>query len=63
VLLASVAGGLSDSEQNLAFRTLYPQWFAAAGVSTSNIHQRFARARADVCRLLQEIIRRCDPYF
>jgi hypothetical protein len=63
VLRASVAGGLSDAEQNLAFRTLYPQWFAEAGAAIDNIHQRFARARADVCRLLQEIIRRCDPDF
>jgi hypothetical protein len=63
VLRASIAGGLSDAEQNLAFRTLYPQWFAEAGVTISNIHQRFTRARADVCRLLQEIIRRCDRHF
>lgn len=63
VLLASVAGGLGDAEQNLAFRALYPRWFAEAGVAISNVHQRFARARVDVCRLLQEITRRCDPYF
>jgi hypothetical protein len=63
VLRASVAGGLSDPEQNLAFHTLYPQWFAEAGNAINNIHQRFARARADVCRLLQEITLRCDPYF
>jgi Sigma-70 region 2 len=63
MLHASVAGGLSDAEQNLAFRTLYPQWFAEAGVEISNIHQRSSRAHADVCRLLQEIVRRCDPRF
>jgi sigma-70-like protein len=63
VLRASVAGGLSDAEQNLAFRTLNPQWFADAGVAIDNIHQRSSRARADVCRLLQEIVRRCDPQF
>ena len=63
VLRASVAGGLSDAEQNLAFRALYPQWFAEAGVAISNIHQRSSRARTDVCRLLQEIVRRCDPQF
>lgn len=63
VLVASVAGGLGDAEQNLAFRALYPQWFAEAGVAISNIHQRFARARVDVSRLVQEITRRCDPYF
>jgi hypothetical protein len=63
VLRASIAGGLSDAEQNLAFRTLYPQWFAGDRVAISNIHQRFTRARADVCRLLQEIIRRCDRHF
>lgn len=63
VLHASVAGGLSDAEQNLAFGTLYPQWFAETGVAIANIHQRSSRARADVCRLLQEIIRHCDPYF
>jgi hypothetical protein len=63
VLRASVAGGLSDAEQNLAFRALYPQWFAKAGVAISNIHQRSSRARADVSCLLQEIVRRCDPQF
>lgn len=63
VLLASVAGGLSDAEQNLAFRTLHPQWFAEAEVAISNIHQRAPRGRADVSRLLQEILRRCDPQF
>jgi hypothetical protein len=63
VLHASVAGGLSDAEQNLTLRTLYPGWFAEAGVAISNIHQRFARARADACRLLEEIVRHCDPQF
>lgn len=63
VLRASIAGGLSDAEKNLAFRALYPQWFAEAGVAISNIHQRFARARADVSCLLQEIIKRRDLYF
>jgi hypothetical protein len=63
MLQASVAGGLSDAEQNLAFRTLYPQWFAEAAGAISNIHQRSSRARADVCRLLQAIVRRCDPQF
>jgi hypothetical protein len=63
MLHASVAGGLSDAEQNLAFRTVYPQWFAEAGGAIDNIHQRSSRARADVCRLLQEIVRRCDPQF
>jgi len=63
IVRASVAGGLSDAEQNLAFRTLYPQWFAEAGGAIDNIHQRSSRARADVCRLLQEIVRRCDPQF
>jgi Sigma-70 region 2 len=63
MLHASVAGGLSDAEQNLAFRTLYPQLFAEAGVAISNIHQRSSRARADICSLLQEIVRRCDPQF
>jgi DNA-directed RNA polymerase specialized sigma24 family protein len=62
-LRASVAGGLSDAEQNLAYRTLYPQWFAEAGVAISNIHQRFARARTDVYRLLQQIIKRRELYF
>lgn len=63
MLLGCMAGGLSDAEQNRAFRTLYPDWFAEAEVAVSNIHQRFARARADVCRLLQEIIKRSGLYF
>lgn len=63
MLHASVVGGLSDAEQNLAFRTLYPQWFAEAGVAIDNIHQRSSRARVDVCRLLLETVRRCDPQF
>jgi hypothetical protein len=63
MLHASVAGGLSDAEQNLAFRTLHPQWFAEAGITISNIHQRASRGRDDLCCLLQEIVRHCDPEF
>lgn len=58
MLLASV----SDIDLNLTLRAAYPQWFAENGIPVSNIHQRFARARADVCRLLREIIRRRDLY-
>jgi hypothetical protein len=59
MLLASV----SDIDLNQTLRTAYPQWFAENGVPVSNIHQRFARARADVSSLLQEIIKRRDLYF
>lgn len=59
MLLASV----SDIDLNQTLRTAYPQWFAENGVPVSNIHQRFARARADVSCLLQEIIKRRDLYF
>jgi DNA-directed RNA polymerase specialized sigma24 family protein len=58
MLLASV----SDIDLNQTFRTAYPQWFAENGVPVSNIHQRFARARADACRLLRDIIKRRDLY-
>lgn len=58
ILLASV----SDIDLNQALRTAYPQWFAENGVPVSNIHQRFARARADACRLLREIIKRRELY-
>jgi hypothetical protein len=59
MLLASV----SDIDLNQTLRTAYPQWFTENGVPVSNIHQRFARARADVSCLLQEIIKRRDLYF
>lgn len=58
MLLASVC----DIDLNQTLRTAYPQWFAENGVPDSNIHQRFARARADACRLLREIIKRRDLY-
>ena len=58
MLLASV----SDIDLNQALRTAYPQWFAEHGVPVSNIHQRFARARADACSLLREIIKPRDLY-
>jgi hypothetical protein len=62
LLRTSDTGGLSDAELNLAFRTLYPQWFAEDGVVASNIHQRFTRARTDLSRLSPEIINRGDLY-
>jgi len=62
LLLASAAGGLSDAEQNLALRTLYPEWFDEAVAAVNNVHQRFTRARADVDRLLLGFIKRGDLY-
>lgn len=59
ILLASV----SDIDLNQTLRTAYPQWFTENGVPVSNIHQRFARARADACHLLREIINRRELYF
>jgi hypothetical protein len=58
MLLAKV----SDIDLNETLRTAYPQWFAENGVPVSNIHRRFARARAYACLLLREIIKRRDLY-
>jgi hypothetical protein len=62
LLLASDAGGLRGDKQNLAFRTLYPEWFDEAVAAVNKVHQRFTRARADVDRLLQVFIKRGDLY-
>lgn len=60
MLLAIAAGDFRDVDLNLSLRAAYPEWFAERGVATANIHQRLARARADVSRLLRAVVRRCE---
>lgn len=62
VLRASVTGGLSVADLNLALRTTYPQWFAEAGVAVGNIQQRCSRAQADIRVLLRSVIDRDELY-
>jgi len=56
VLAAIVAGDFREADLNLALHAAYQEWFGEDGVAVRNIHQRFARARADVCALLRNII-------
>ena len=58
VLLAIVAGDVSDADSNQALRAAYPQWFGEPGCADNTCHQRFSRARADVRDLLRAIISR-----
>jgi DNA-directed RNA polymerase specialized sigma24 family protein len=50
----------ADVDVNAVLRAGYPEWFAAQSSSENTRHQRLARARADVCALLQTIIERSD---
>ena len=61
VLRSIVAADVCDADGNPALRAAYPEWFDDDG-SASNAHQRFSRARADVRRLLREIVNRDDLY-
>lgn len=56
MLDATLAGDFRDVDLNLALRAVYPEWFAEGCVAISNIHQRFARARADIRGLLKTVI-------
>jgi hypothetical protein len=62
MLLAITTGDFREVDLNLTLRAAYPEWFAERCVAISNIHQRLARARADVCRLLRALIRRGELY-
>lgn len=62
MLFAIATGDFRDVDLNLTLRAAYPEWFAERGIATANIHQRLARARADVGRLLKAVIRRCELY-
>jgi DNA-directed RNA polymerase specialized sigma24 family protein len=56
MLLAIVTGDFREVDLNLALRAAYPEWFAERRVAISNIHQRLARARADIRDLLKAVI-------
>lgn len=58
MLLAIATGDFRDVDLNLTLRAAYPEWFAERGVAISNIHQRLARARADIRDLLKSVISR-----
>jgi len=60
VLLSIVFGDPSDADGNLALSVAYPEWFAGEGCAVGNGHQRFSRARADVCGVLRLVVRRAD---
>ena len=55
MLLAIVTGDFREVDLNLALRAAYPEWFAER-CGVSNIHQRLARARADIRDLLKTVI-------
>jgi hypothetical protein len=56
MLNAILTGDFREVDLNLALRAAYPEWFAERRVGVSNIHQRFARARADMRDLLKSVI-------
>jgi DNA-directed RNA polymerase specialized sigma24 family protein len=58
ILDAILAGDFRDTDLNLVLRATYPEWFAQRCVAISNIHQRLARARGDIRRLLTTVISR-----
>lgn len=58
MLLAIATGDFRDIDLNLTLRAAYPEWFAERGAAISNIHQRLARARADIRDLLKSVISR-----
>ena len=58
ILDAILAGDFRDTDLNLILRATYPEWFAQRCVAISNIHQRLARARGDVRKLLTTVISR-----
>ncbi len=62
VLLASALGDVSEADGNLALSAAYPEWFVGEGCAVANGHQRFSRARADVCRVLRLIVNRTDLF-
>jgi len=56
MLDAILTGDFREVDLNLGLRAAYPEWFAERRVGVSNIHQRFARARADIRDLLKTVI-------
>jgi hypothetical protein len=60
VLLSTAFGDVSDADGNGALRSAYPEWFAGEGCAVGNGHQRFSRARADVCQVLRLVVERGD---
>jgi hypothetical protein len=56
MLDAILAGDFKEADLNLTLRAAYPEWFAERCVGVSNIHQRLARARADIRDLLKTVI-------
>jgi DNA-directed RNA polymerase specialized sigma24 family protein len=60
VLLSTLSGDVSDADGSLALSAAYPEWFAGEGCAVGNGHQRFSRARADVCRVLRLVVKRAD---
>lgn len=60
-LLRSIARrDVSDADRDQALIAVYPEWFAAEGLTTDNAYQRFSRARADIRRLVQTIVKPDD---
>jgi DNA-directed RNA polymerase specialized sigma24 family protein len=62
VLLSIASGDVSDADANWALSAAYPEWFAGEGCAVANGHQRLSRARGDVCRILQLIVKRADLF-
>jgi hypothetical protein len=56
MLDAILTGDFREVDLNLALRAAYPEWFAERLADASNIHQRFARARADIRGLLKTVV-------
>jgi len=56
MLDAILAEDFRDADLNLTLRAAYPEWFAEWCLAASNVHQRFARARADIRDLLKTVI-------
>jgi hypothetical protein len=50
----------SPPEFDAALAGLYPEWFAAHGISPNTRHQRLRRGRDDVRDVLRAIVSRAD---
>lgn len=59
VLLAALEGVTqppADADETL--RAAYPEWFGEEEVASNSLHQRFARARADIRSILRAVVDR-----
>jgi DNA-directed RNA polymerase specialized sigma24 family protein len=58
VLLSIAKTDVCDADGDSALAAAYPEWFAEEGLTADNAYQRFSRARADIRKILQTIVKR-----